>query len=448
MAQETQSVGSREDPRGRGAPAWYLVVALDAARPFAAAARLFLGGVSEVSVGRGAARAVKREGSSVRLDLDDPFQSEKHLRLMRSASGWRLVDDGSKNGTRVRGVRAREAELVPGDVIEAGATFLVIQRSVAAPNERVLGEGESSLFRTLHAPLEAALEVTARVAPTTLPVLVRGESGTGKELVARAIHELSGRRGRLVAVNCGALPAGIAEAELFGARRGAFSGAVEDRAGLIRTAEGGTLFLDEVVELPLSAQAALLRVLQEGELRQLGSNQTTLVDVRIISATHRDVDVLVARDEFRRDLAARLRGHVVSLPALRERREDLGLILAELLRRIGFEGRLERAAARALLAHEWPGNIRELEHALRAAVALAGDADELTVEHLPESVLAAPSSAAPRPGDERRALIVRLLGEHGGNLSAVARALGTSRSQLRRLAARFGIALGRDDQDS
>src|SRR6185295_15519822 len=170
------------------------------------------------------------------------------------------------------------------------------------------------------------LALLTRLAPSRLPILVRGESGSGKELAARTIHALSKRRGPLVSVNCGALPAALAEAELFGARRGAFSGAVEDRPGLVRTADGGTLFLDEIADLPLPAQAALLRFVQEGEVRSLGAHHTAKVDVRIIAATHRDLDAMISKETFRPDLVARLRGHALAMPALRERREDLGVI--------------------------------------------------------------------------------------------------------------------------
>ena len=298
--------------------------------------------------------------------------------------------------------------------------------------------------RTLHAPLEAELRLLARLAPTSIPILVRGESGSGKEVATRAIHELSRRSGPFVAVNCGALPAGIAEAELFGARRGAFSGAVDDRPGLVQSAADGTLFFDEIADLPLPAQAAILRLLQEGELRPLGGQRTMQIDVRIIAATHRDLEGLVAREAFRGDLLARLRGHELRLPPLRARREDLGLVCAELLRRIDGGERAERslqpAAARALFAYDFPGNVRELEQALRVAAARV--AGEIALEDLPEAVRA-PRAPQATPAPDRRALLVRLLEEHEGNVSAVARALGTSRSQLRRLAERFGIELRR-----
>jgi DNA-binding NtrC family response regulator len=445
MANETRSLVSRRRLSGSATSSWYLAVACEATRPSASGLRIALEGLAAIAVGRGDARRVTRNGDCLRLDLDDPFQSRDHFRLRRDRTHWLLEDAGSKNGTRLHGVRTTGGRIGDGDVIEAGSTFLVMRETAGAAVDREVGAGDPALLRTLHASFEAELALMARLAQTNLPILVGGESGTGKELAARTIHELSGRRGPLIAVNCGAIPAGIAEAELFGARKGAFSGAVADRTGLVQAADGGTLFLDEVAELPPPVQSALLRLVQEGEVRQMGTHRTVHVDVRVVAATHRDLVALVEREAFRGDLYGRLRGHVLALPALRDRREDLGVLCAALIGRIDGSGRaVERAAMRALFAYDWPGNVRELEHALRFAAAHAGD--EIGLDSLPEAVRAPRSDARPvarNGGGERRALIVRLLDENDGNLSAVARALGTSRSQLRRLAVRFGIDLAR-----
>ncbi|HSR98663.1 MAG TPA: sigma 54-interacting transcriptional regulator [Kofleriaceae bacterium] len=442
---DTASLQTGHGASRAGEPSWYLVLALEASRPFAGAQRLSLDGVDQVAVGRGERRSVSRDVARLRVELDDRFQSKEHFRLTRSGAGWELEDLESKNGTRRRGRRTQRDALDDGDVIEAGASFFVLREAtVAAPNLALVPEPHDTL-RTLHAGLGDDLALLSRLAPSRLPILVRGESGSGKELAARTIHALSKRRGPLVAVNCGALPAALAEAELFGARRGAFSGAVEDRPGLVRTADGGTLFLDEVADLPLPAQAALLRFVQEGEVRSLGAHHTAKVDVRLIAATHRDLDAMITKETFRSDLAARLRGHALGMPALRDRREDLGVICAELLQRMtdstGSARTLEPAAVRALFAHPWPGNVRELDHALRFAVARAGS--EITLADLPESVRTPadpPTDATPAPIDQR-ARLVALVAEHSGNLSAVARALQTSRSQVRRLLERYGIEL-------
>jgi transcriptional regulator with GAF, ATPase, and Fis domain len=294
-----------------------------------------------------------------------------------------------------------------------------------------------------------------QVARSALPVVFSGESGTGKEILARAVHTLSGRSGAFVAVNCGALPETLVETELFGYRKGAFSGANEDRPGLVRSADQGTLFLDEIGDLPLPSQAAFLRVLQEREVLPVGGTRPIAVDVRLIAATHRDLDALVAEDRFRQDLFARISGLKVTLPPLRERREDLGLLIEALLARTGAppdHGVFDALAARALFRYDWPLNIRELERALAQAVVLAGDAP-IGCEHLPDAVAdaLAPPSADDEPlepeaeaasGDEESRLreeLTRLLREHRGNISAVARAKGKARMQIQRWCKRFRL---------
>jgi DNA-binding NtrC family response regulator len=266
---------------------------------------------------------------------------------------------------------------------------------------------------------------------------VRGDSGTGKEVAASAIHRLSGRKGPFLAVNCGAIPTALVESELFGSRKGAFSGA-ENRPGLVRNADGGTLFLDEVAELPLASQVALLRVLQEGEVLPLGEGKPTNVDVRVVAATHQPLEKLLDKGLLRRDLVARLRGYELRLPPLRERREDLGLLIATLLARIEAPARrFTRPAARALFAHAWPFNIRELEQTLRAAVAIAeGEAIDVADLRLGTFEADAPKE---RERPDERARLVAALEKHGGNVSAVARAFATSRTQVQRMLARHAL---------
>jgi DNA-binding NtrC family response regulator len=287
-----------------------------------------------------------------------------------------------------------------------------------------------------------------RIAGANVPVLIRGETGTGKELIARTVHERSGRRGALVGVNCGALPRSLIESELFGCRKGAFTGATEDRAGLVRAAEGGTLFLDEIAELAESSQVALLRTLQESEVLPVGGNRTIRVDVRVIAATHQDLAARVQQGKFRQDLYARLAGFQIELPALRERREDLGLLIGHILRRAAGKRagsiRFHRAAARALFLHHWPLNVRELEHALTSALALAGG-DGIAADHLPvltRERLDQVHEARALDGPTQRAELIRLFTKHRGNLSAVARELGKARMQIRRLIRRYDIDLG------
>jgi transcriptional regulator with GAF, ATPase, and Fis domain len=315
---------------------------------------------------------------------------------------------------------------------------------------------------TLSPDLAREIAKLESVARSTVPVILEGETGTGKEVAARAIHALSGRRGDFVAVNCGALPATLIEGELFGHRRGAFSGASDDRPGLIRAADGGTLLLDEIGELPAQAQAVLLRVLEAREVLPIGATRPVPVDVRVVAATHRSLDRMVEEGTFRRDLYARIAGYRLRLPPLRERIEDLGLLSGALITRIAPDAAarvaLQPRAARALLASSWPGNIRQLEKCLSAAMALAGKG-AITLEHLPEAVLSTASdtegaekgrprrhendaSDASDEGDESDALrerLVALLREHQGNVSAVARATGKARMQVQRWLKRYAL---------
>jgi transcriptional regulator with GAF, ATPase, and Fis domain len=295
-------------------------------------------------------------------------------------------------------------------------------------------------------------ESLARIAKSNVPVVVLGETGTGKEVVARATHRLSERSGAFLALNCGAIPGNLIESELFGMRRGAFSGAVEDRPGLIRSADGGTLFLDEIGELPSSAQIALLRVLQEQEVLPVGGTRAVPVDVRIVAATHRPLDRLVDSASFRADLFARLGGLTIRLPALRERREDLGLVIAGLIKRIARSPervQLSRQVGRALLSYPFPRNIRELEKSLGLAIAIAtshGDTCRVELEHLPEELRAPPPlsvNVAPpnksNEDEERRADLIALLTQHHGRIAEVARAMGKARMQIHRWIQRYGI---------
>jgi two-component system, NtrC family, response regulator AtoC len=264
-----------------------------------------------------------------------------------------------------------------------------------APLERLEGRSE---------PLVALKRQISRVAPVSTTVLLTGESGTGKELVARAIHELSPRAPLpFVAVNCGAIPAGLIESELFGHARGAFTDARVARRGLFSDADGGTLFLDEVGELPMQAQVKLLRVLQEGEVRPVGENRAEKVDVRVVAATLRDLGRLVEKGEFREDLYFRLNVVPLRVPPLRERGDDVLLLARSFLkhfnRAFSREPRVEdfTPEAEALLsAYRWPGNVRELENAVERAVLLT-DEVRIGVEALPEKLWSAPATRAGVP---------------------------------------------------
>ena len=249
--------------------------------------------------------------------------------------------------------------------------------------------------------LERVRRLVARVAATDAAVLIRGETGTGKELVARAIHEGSGRAaGPLVAVNCGALPEHLVESELFGHRKGAFTGADEHRAGLFEVADGGTLFLDEIGELPKPLQSRLLRALESGEIRRVGDNQPITVDVRLVCATHRSLEQMVAAGDFREDLLFRINTFEIPVPPLRDRREDIPELVEHFIRKARPQTPAHAQVATSevldvLAAHAWPGNIRELANAVEHALVLCDDLP-LAAEHLPVRLAgAAPRTAAP-----------------------------------------------------
>jgi DNA-binding NtrC family response regulator len=288
------------------------------------------------------------------------------------------------------------------------------------------------------------------------PVLVTGETGTGKELVARAIHRHGPRCDRpFVPVNCGALPEGLLESELFGHLRGAFTGAVADKRGLFEEARGGTIFLDEVGEMSPALQVRLLRTLELGEVRPVGSPRTASVDVRVIAATHRDLERAAREGTFRQDLFYRLHVFAIRIPPLRERREDVPLLAAHFLARLAGRGRgavsLTPAAVAALAAYDWPGNVRELENTLeRLAVEARGGT--IDVPDLPpafrerKAALEEPLFAGlPSLEEMEKRYLRHVLAAVKGNRSRAAEVLGIDRRTLYRMAERFGIDLGEDE---
>jgi DNA-binding NtrC family response regulator len=301
----------------------------------------------------------------------------------------------------------------------------------------------------------AMQEVAARIrkaAPTDATVLIQGESGTGKELVARALHELSTRReAPIIAVNCAAIPDNLIESELFGHEKGAFTGAVATHRGLVEVADGGTLFLDEIGELPAAAQARLLRVLQEGEIRRVGSPHARKVNIRLIAATHRNLQQRVSDGEFRADLYFRLRVMEINLPPLRERGDDLPVLAEFLLAKACT--RLNRAplgfapeTLAAIRAYAWPGNVRELENAIERAVILC-EGSTITPELLAiDSAPREPQAAAATDGVSLEEYFRRFVIEHQGRLTEteLARRLGLSRKALWERRQRLGIPRPRE----
>jgi DNA-binding NtrC family response regulator len=442
---ETLSAIISGSQRPRSVPALY--VGLAGETPREPPARIGLRDVDHVVIGRGEkrtiARAKERGAQVLTLSLSDARMSTSHARVSRVGGGWVIEDLGSKNGIWIDGERVTRRSLEDGDAVLVGHTCIVYR-------DRGGEDGDLDRMPAALAPgLETMSPIVAErfaaavaAARATTPIEISGESGTGKELLARAVHRLSGRKGELVAVNCGALAANLVEAELFGHRRGAFTGAGDERPGLVRTADAGTLFLDEVGELPAPAQSSLLRVLQEGEVLPIGADRPIKVDVRVITATHRDLDADVAAARFRADLRARLLGVQIAMVPLRERPEDLGHLVAALLQRLAPDREIAFTAdaVAALYAYHWPLNIRELERALAAAITIAGERIELG--HLPTSVRApAPETDDEAdPDDAIRERLAAAIARHDGNLAAVARDLGKDRTQIRRWMKRFGLS--------
>ncbi len=357
--------------------------------------------------------------------LSKPFSSEELQDLVKAALSQRQASQ------ETRTLRA---------TLRAQAGQLVLHRSPA---------------------MAALVDELARIAGSSASVFLSGESGAGKERIARAIHAASPRAERpFVAVNCGAIPAELAESELFGHVKGSFTGAAHDAPGLVRSADGGTLFLDEIADLPLTLQVKLLRVLQEGTLRPVGASREISVDVRVISATHQDIHNLTASGEFREDLYYRL--HVIPLrvPSLCERPEDIPLLAQHFLDR--ESGRLGRGiqgfspeALDKLVQRPWPGNVRELENAITYAAAVT-EKGWVAADAIPDAGRQGGQSALPPLQDAKtafeRAYLENLLRATGGNISRAARIAGRHRTDLYKLMRKHGLApqlfKGNDDSES
>jgi transcriptional regulator with PAS, ATPase and Fis domain len=344
--------------------------------------------------------------------------------------------------------KARRAEeALATDLARREAELSALERSIQeAPTRRGFRFVYDEIVGTSE-PLEQALRLVDRVAPTGIPVLIVGETGTGKELFARAIHRHGPRASRrFLSENCGAIPPTLLETTLFGHVKGAFTGADRAHVGLFELADGGTLFLDEIGEMPLPMQVKLLRVLQEGEVRPVGTTSARKVDVRILTATHRDLARMVAEGTFREDLYFRLRVIELRVPSLRERRGDLPLLIQHLLEKHGADRkhRVSPPAMERLCAHPWPGNIRQLENTLRAALVLSDgliEPQHLGLDGSPQGTGAAPGGLLlkERVDALESELIREALRRTRGNQSKAAELLGVSRFGLQKMIRRLQI---------
>ena len=406
--------------------------------------------------GQAMALAKEKEWSVVLIDaefadnaalelLERLATSGQAVALMTRAPSLRLTLDAMDRGARDVLSLPPEASKVRDLVVrchKVNARTGEGEVNAVEAAEMIIGESP---------PMLEAFKTIARVSRSTATVLVRGESGTGKELVARTIHERSARaKGPFVAVNCAAIPETLLESELFGHEKGAFTGALVRRIGRFERATGGTVFLDEIGDMSLPLQAKILRVLQEREIERVGGSGPVPVDVRLIAATHRDLEHDVRAGRFREDLYYRLAVILVQLPSLRERGDDLRMLADHYLARYAREYRrpvhsISREAMGVLRAYNWPGNVRQLRNVIESAVLLA-DGDVLLPSHLPVELL---TREEQKPVDEplpmitltelERRHIQRVLTASGGQMNVAAEILGIHRNTLRRKLVEYGI---------
>jgi len=403
-------------------------------------------GARVVSAGQ---RVVIGTHPSAELALSDPTVSRFHCELAAGDGAITVRDLGSKNGTRINGLSVVEAQLEGTATLVLGRSEIELQLADTyaelplSPRESFGGlVGKSPAMRALYAQLE-------RAAASDVTVLLLGETGTGKELAARAIHEHSARvAAPLTVVDCGAIPHSLIDGELFGYERGAFSGAERARPGVFELGTGGTVFLDEIGELPGDLQPKLLRVLEQREVQRMGATQPTPVDVRVIAATNRNLRAEVNAGRFRADLFYRLAVLEVQLPPLRERLDDIPLLVDSFLRVSGLVESPEAAPLRdptwlaGLARQGWRGNVRELRNHLERALLAPADIMPGSGWEAPPEVDTNQKLAAVREQWVRyveRRYIVELLQKHGGNVSAAARAAGTDRAHFYRIMAACGL---------
>ncbi|MDQ3296370.1 MAG: sigma 54-interacting transcriptional regulator [Myxococcota bacterium] len=441
--------------------------------------------------------------------LGDDTVSRYHCRIVQDDTSYVLIDQRSTNGTFINKVRVREAFIKPGSTVSVGQSQLRFNareeevQIVPSHNDRCAGLiGGNARMREIYSIIE-------KIAPTATTVVIDGETGTGKEVVAQAIHSLSPRvRNELVVFDCGAVPPNLIESELFGHEKGSFTGAMMTRQGLFEQADGGTLFLDELGELPIDLQPKLLRVLEQREVRRVGSTKASKVDVRIIAATNRNLEDEVKAGRFRQDLFYRLSVVRLHLPSLRERSDDIPLLVQHFLDH-GQYNRLNnvpkirgltREAMAALQTYPWPGNVRELVNVIERAVSFS-DGPTLELSDLPDYLRSArppsnttgrastntgqvrkvasrttggnpvvsmdPNAPAPTPPEEllaegvtfkdakerwvasfERDYILQLLRRNNGNISHAARAADIDRKYFRKLMKKYDIeAAGIDEVD-
>ncbi len=395
------------DPRAADVrPRALLYLVLEADDPLGGGARYSLDEVDEVVVGRGqkgcerqVARAVVNGKRQLDIRAGGPFLSKDHAVFRRNDEEWTVADLGSSNGVQINWAPIEAPTVLkPGDIVSLGRLYFFFQIEEAeelGDVDTAKTAGDPAGFVTVVPDLERRLARLRQEAVRNTSITLIGETGTGKEVTADAIHKLSGRRGPYLALNCGAIPRDLIQSELFGHAKGAFSGASENRNGFVREAHQGTLLLDEIIAAPEQVQVSLLRVLQERAVTPIGARHPQPVDVRFIAAAQSPLAEAVAAGKFRADLRARLATFSFDLPPLRERLEDIGVLVAAKLRTLGVEPkdrpRLSSAAAMRLLRYHWPDNVRELAQSVDVAWGAAKDGE------MGEDEAAVDDSLLPRP---------------------------------------------------
>jgi DNA-binding NtrC family response regulator len=418
-------------------------------------------GTDPVIVGRNAACQVV---------LDDGKVSAVHAEFVATEHGVRVRDLGSRNGTFVGGVRVGDIFLLTPTKLRLGETE--VQFEPARP-ERITVPAIPSFGPLVaqSAAMRAIFERLSKIGPTDLTLLITGETGTGKELVAQAVHLASARSKKpFIVVDCGSIPPTLAEATLFGHERGAFTGAVDRRLSPFQEADGGTIFLDELGELPLEVQPKLLRALAERRIKSVGGNVYKEVDVRVLAATRRDLVRAVNAGTFRSDLYFRVAQVKIELMPLRQRLEDIPVLVRRMLKDIGDETAYERVSnstLERLMRHDWPGNVRELRNAVAVAHALAVENEEIDIAaHLGALTETPQASGAPQSQsfaslkgrqfqEAKREVLTRferdyfaaLSEEARGNVSEMARRAGMERAHVRAYLRRHGISAKQDSQE-
>ncbi len=380
------------------------------------------------------------------LTLTDPTVSHYHLEL-RCEDGVVVKDLGSRNGTFIGDVRIHHAVVPIGTRVRVGRTVLVLLDATIAPTDSPLPPPDVPGLVTASGTMQEIGRTVERLAQSNVSVLIQGETGTGKELVARAIHDMSARAKRpFIVVDPGALPATLIASQLFGHERGAFTGAEKRQEGAFELAHGGSIFLDEIGELPLAVQPALLGVLERRSFRRLGGKEDIQVDVRVISATHRDLRAEANQGTFRADLYFRLAVARIEIPPLRDRPQDIDPLVAHFAAEItGSPGFLfSEATMSALRGHRWSGNVRELRNVVESALAMGS----INLNGLAQPDTPAPNAAlvpqyrlarAEALAAFERSYLRRLIETTGGNASAAARAANMDRPYLLSLLRRHGL---------